>query len=262
MVDTLGDLDWFEINDGGDYDDFTNANTQNNMSISGATFKSRSNSLSMPDFDFTNGSIIPKTGLGNNNNSSSSSIDNKKSLKDSFGNIGFGNNNFGSKASQRRGSVSWADVPDQWGGIDLNVPLEPSIGSSSFFESGGDDDDDQLVLTDSTNAIINQHLFLPTSQQQSYQHHTYGSNNNNYYIKSNSPSSRSSNQYITTPYHNVHLHSTGDTPHGTPTFHTGEGYIGAYSPEERKKRIARFIEKRNRRVWSKRVKYDVRKEFC
>ncbi len=39
-------------------------------------------------------------------------------------------------------------------------------------------------------------------------------------------------------------------------------YIGAYSPEQRRKRIERFIEKRNRRVWTKKVKYDVRKNFA
>ena len=39
-------------------------------------------------------------------------------------------------------------------------------------------------------------------------------------------------------------------------------YIGVYSPEQRKKRIERFIEKRTRRVWTKKVKYDVRKNFA
>jgi hypothetical protein len=37
------------------------------------------------------------------------------------------------------------------------------------------------------------------------------------------------------------------------------GFIGIYSPEERKKRILRFLEKRKRRIWTKKVKYDVRK---
>lgn len=37
------------------------------------------------------------------------------------------------------------------------------------------------------------------------------------------------------------------------------GYIGIYSPEERRKRIQRFLEKRKHRVWTKKVKYDVRK---
>lgn len=41
-----------------------------------------------------------------------------------------------------------------------------------------------------------------------------------------------------------------------------EGWIGAYSPESRKVRIARFLEKRNHRVWTKTVKYDVRKNFA
>lgn len=42
----------------------------------------------------------------------------------------------------------------------------------------------------------------------------------------------------------------------------GKSFIGAYNPEQRKKRIERFIEKRSRRVWTKKVKYDVRKNFA
>merc|ERR1711916_37322 len=41
-----------------------------------------------------------------------------------------------------------------------------------------------------------------------------------------------------------------------------EGFIGAYSPESRRKRIEKFLEKRSRRVWTKKVKYDVRKNFA
>lgn len=40
------------------------------------------------------------------------------------------------------------------------------------------------------------------------------------------------------------------------------GYIGAYSPEQRKIRIEKFLEKRSRRVWTRKVKYDVRKNFA
>lgn len=39
-------------------------------------------------------------------------------------------------------------------------------------------------------------------------------------------------------------------------------FIGAYSPDERYKRLIKFFSKRNRRVWTKRVKYDVRKNFA
>lgn len=42
----------------------------------------------------------------------------------------------------------------------------------------------------------------------------------------------------------------------------GEGYIGIYSPEDRKDRIVRFLEKRKHRMWTKKVKYDVRKNFA
>ena len=38
--------------------------------------------------------------------------------------------------------------------------------------------------------------------------------------------------------------------------------VGAYSKENRKERIERFLAKRDRRVWTKRVKYDVRKNFA
>jgi hypothetical protein len=41
-----------------------------------------------------------------------------------------------------------------------------------------------------------------------------------------------------------------------------DGWVGAYSPESRKVRIDRFMEKRNHRVWTKTVKYDVRKNFA
>jgi hypothetical protein len=40
------------------------------------------------------------------------------------------------------------------------------------------------------------------------------------------------------------------------------GYIGSYSPEARRERIARFVAKRDKRVWTKKVKYDVRKNFA
>ena len=38
--------------------------------------------------------------------------------------------------------------------------------------------------------------------------------------------------------------------------------IGAYTVEQRKARIAEFMAKRHKRVWTKRVKYDVRKNFA
>lgn len=38
--------------------------------------------------------------------------------------------------------------------------------------------------------------------------------------------------------------------------------VGRYSPESRKKRVERFLEKRRRRIWRKRIKYDVRKNFA
>jgi septum formation inhibitor MinC len=41
-----------------------------------------------------------------------------------------------------------------------------------------------------------------------------------------------------------------------------DGWVGAYSPESRKVRIERFMEKRNNRVWTKKVKYGVRKHFA
>mmetsp|Transcript_23276 Transcript_23276/g.34169 ORF Transcript_23276/g.34169 Transcript_23276/m.34169 type:complete len:415 (-) Transcript_23276:298-1542(-) len=41
-----------------------------------------------------------------------------------------------------------------------------------------------------------------------------------------------------------------------------KGYIGAYSPENRKQRLEKFFEKRKKRVWTKKVKYDVRKNFA
>lgn len=40
------------------------------------------------------------------------------------------------------------------------------------------------------------------------------------------------------------------------------GYVGIYSPEDRRVRVERFWEKKKRRVWAKKVKYDVRKNFA
>ncbi|OWZ15066.1 hypothetical protein PHMEG_00011361 [Phytophthora megakarya] len=41
-----------------------------------------------------------------------------------------------------------------------------------------------------------------------------------------------------------------------------EGWIGTYSPKSRKERIQRFLLKREKRVWVKEVKYNVRKNFA
>ena len=38
--------------------------------------------------------------------------------------------------------------------------------------------------------------------------------------------------------------------------------VGIYSPRSRRKRIDRYLAKRKTRVWVKRVKYDVRKNFA
>jgi len=57
--------------------------------------------------------------------------------------------------------------------------------------------------------------------------------------------------------------AAGDQPiWPKPADGDNKGFIGAYSPEQRKKRIERFVEKRSRRVWTKKVKYDVRKNFA
>lgn len=39
-------------------------------------------------------------------------------------------------------------------------------------------------------------------------------------------------------------------------------FVGAYSPDSRRKRIEKFLDKRQKRVWRKEVKYDVRKNFA
>ena len=41
-----------------------------------------------------------------------------------------------------------------------------------------------------------------------------------------------------------------------------DGWIGAYSPDSRRVRMERFMAKRPQRVWTKTVKYDVRKNFA
>jgi len=39
-----------------------------------------------------------------------------------------------------------------------------------------------------------------------------------------------------------------------PQINLPKGYVGAYSPERRRDRIQRFFEKRERRVWTKKVR--------
>ena len=41
-----------------------------------------------------------------------------------------------------------------------------------------------------------------------------------------------------------------------------EGWIGDFSPEDRKKLLRKFLMKRQRRVWGKKVRYDVRKDLA
>merc|ERR1711998_735560 len=53
-----------------------------------------------------------------------------------------------------------------------------------------------------------------------------------------------------------------ETPLDLAECKRGPGYVGAYSPEERRERIARFHEKRLRRVWKKRVTYSTRKNIA
>lgn len=42
----------------------------------------------------------------------------------------------------------------------------------------------------------------------------------------------------------------------------GVPMVGAYSPDSRRRRVEKFVTKRDRRVWKKKVKYDVRKNFA
>jgi len=89
------------------------------------------------------------------------------------------------------------------------------------------------------------------------------------YLSSGNPSSSSSQHPI--------ISSLGDHRHtGNPISSTNlvndllhnqhiprpSGYIGAYSPEQRRLRIEKFLEKRAKRVWTRKVKYDVRKNFA
>ena len=53
-----------------------------------------------------------------------------------------------------------------------------------------------------------------------------------------------------------------DEATGLPHTVRPDGWVGAYSPTSRKMRIDRFLSKRNHRVWTKKVKYDVRKNFA
>ena len=46
------------------------------------------------------------------------------------------------------------------------------------------------------------------------------------------------------------------------SFHSTANTIGSYSPLARKEMIRRFMQKRKKRIWVKRIKYDVRKRFA
>jgi CCT motif len=50
--------------------------------------------------------------------------------------------------------------------------------------------------------------------------------------------------------------------HGLQQVERPDGWIGAYSPSSRRVRLEKFMVKRNHRVWTKSVKYDVRKNFA
>lgn len=56
--------------------------------------------------------------------------------------------------------------------------------------------------------------------------------------------------------------SIGLDEHGLMHIDHPPDWVGAYSPDSRKLRIERFLAKRNHRVWVKKVKYDVRKNFA
>jgi len=59
--------------------------------------------------------------------------------------------------------------------------------------------------------------------------------------------------------------SSGACPPKSPIVSCGSGEsgkVGAYSPEERKERIRRFLAKRSKRVWRRTIKYDCRKKLA
>ena len=43
---------------------------------------------------------------------------------------------------------------------------------------------------------------------------------------------------------------------------SGDNIIGAYSPKSRREKIKKFLDKRSRRNWTRKVKYEVRKKFA
>lgn len=61
------------------------------------------------------------------------------------------------------------------------------------------------------------------------------------------------------------LGSSNAPPNNVPFANTsppGQDSIGTYTAAERRARIARFLEKRSRRVYGKRVVYSIRKDFA
>jgi len=76
-------------------------------------------------------------------------------------------------------------------------------------------------------------------------------NNNNNSQSSNNSSGRSSSSS-----------SSGGTNQFPAYSRLGNENIGIYSPAARRERLRRFLAKRKKRIWQKRVKYDVRKNFA
>mmetsp|Transcript_3492 Transcript_3492/g.4899 ORF Transcript_3492/g.4899 Transcript_3492/m.4899 type:complete len:328 (-) Transcript_3492:460-1443(-) len=116
-------------------------------------------------------------------------------------------------------------------------------------EEEEDDDDDEDEYDDDPHHGHDHHSAGNTAYIQCHPHHrtafNYGYPTGTLPLPDTKPISTSSHPFPPTM-----------NPDGS------KHYIGAYSPESRRRRIALFHEKRKRRVWTRKVKYDVRKNFA
>jgi len=95
-----------------------------------------------------------------------------------------------------------------------------------------------------------------TQKQQQYQQRKTQANQ----VRSSQPKSNISSNVSIDSQHRLNNQST----HQSDLMASGNEntQVGAYSPNSRRMRIEKFLQKRQHRIWKKRVKYDVRKNFA
>eukprot|EP01041_Mallomonas_annulata_P000814 gene814-1590_t len=179
-------------------------------------------------------------------------------------------------SSGRRDSFSFTDITCNRGSIDLDDNMPTIISTSSkipqkrniVYKNNGTMED--MGFSNLDNSVSNFGSSKPF--QNSHQDSNSKNNSQGIFLSSSNNNSSSSHSHITSrPPLPIAIPSIVKKEHGSEdnlSLHqssrpvTGQGFIGAYSPESRRQLIERFHEKKKHRVWTKKVKYDVRKNFA